>query len=58
MGLYGYDIYIFFLFRGGFLSFNLIYSMLNFYLEDFVFFLFVLLNKQCQNNLNLDYFEI
>lgn len=32
--------------RGGSLSFNLIYSMLNFCLEDFVLFLFVLLNKQ------------
>lgn len=33
-------------FRGGSLNFNLIYSMLNFCLEDFVLFLFVLLNKQ------------
>lgn len=41
MGLYGHDIYISFFFVGG-----LIYSMLNFCLEDFVLFLFVLLNKQ------------
>lgn len=46
MGLYGHDIYISFFFREGSLSFNLIYSMLNFCLEDFVLFLFVLLNKQ------------
>lgn len=38
---------------GGSLSFNLIYSMLKFYLEDFVLFLFVLLNKQVFEQLNL-----